>query len=371
MDHNAGTRILNAGIPNEGLLSLQRDLFYLKTIKMNKTNQTVSYFIIRGISELPELMLPVFLLVLLLYLSILSGNMTILLLVFGDHRLHTPMYFFLANLSILDISSTAVTLHKILTAFVTGNRTVSFAECMAHAYFFMALQCTILLMLAAMSYDRFLAICNPLHYHMVMSPKLCVLLAFLCWLAGFVEVIHHIYLLSHFTCYTSNYVDHFFCSVLQLIKLSCSDTSLLKLLIDIQSTFISGLLPLLMTVIPYIFIILAILKIHSSTGRHKAFYTCSSHLTVVILLYVTLYLPPTLKDTLGSPKLFSLFNAVAVPLLNPLIYSLKNTEVKSAMKRLFKPLHDSLNQYFNFQQTPKKSGQCVKNASQQIDLSFD
>ncbi|XP_063791861.1 olfactory receptor 2AP1-like [Pseudophryne corroboree] len=316
---------------------------------MNKTNQTISYFIIRGISELPELMLPIFLLVLLLYLSILGGNMTILFLVIQDHHLHTPMYFFLANLSILDIFSTSVTLHKILTSFVTGNRTVTFIECMVHAYFFMALQCTELLILAAMSYDRYVAICNPLHYHMVMSPKLCVLLAFLCWISGFVEVIPHAYFLSHFTCYTSIYVDHFFCSVLQLMELSCNEMSMLKLLIDIESTFILGLLPLFMTVIPYIFIILAILKIHTSTGRRKAFYTCSSHLTVVILLYVTLYLPPTLKESIVSPKLFSLFNAAAVPLLNPLIYSLKNTGVRSAMKRGLKPLHDNINQFFNFQ----------------------
>ncbi|XP_063791860.1 olfactory receptor 2AP1-like [Pseudophryne corroboree] len=311
-------------------------------MEVDTNNQTIYYFIIKGISELPALMVPTFLLVLILYLSILGGNMTILLLVIRDHRLHTPMYFFLSNLSILDITSTTVTLHKILIAFVTGNRTVSFAECMAHAYFFMALECTELLILAAMSYDRYVAICNPLHYYMVMSPKVCVLLSFLCWVSGFVEVIPHTYILSNYSCYTSNIVNHFFCDVLPLMKLSCNDISLLKLWIATEGVFISGLIPLFMTVTPYIFIILSILKIHSSTGRHKAFYTCSSHLTVVILLYVTLYclyLSPTSENSLDSHKLFSLFNTAAVPLLNPLIYSLKNAEVKSAMKRLLKSLH--------------------------------
>ncbi|XP_075042066.1 olfactory receptor 8G1-like [Mixophyes fleayi] len=323
---------------------------------MDEINQTVSYFFIQGISELPELKLPIFLLVLLLYLSTLGGNMTILLLVFRDHHLHTPMYFFLGNLSILDISSTTVTLHKSLTKFVTGNSIVSFAECMAHAYFFMALECTELLILAAMSYDRYVAICNPLHYHMVMSHKICVLLAFICWMSGFLEVIPHTCILSKFSCYTSNYVNHFFCDVLPLMKLSCSDISLLKLWIATEGVFISGLIPLLMTVMPYIFIILAILKISSSTGRRKAFYTCSSHLTVVILLYVTLYclyLSPTSENSLDSHKLFSLFNTAAVPLLNPLIYSLKNKDVKSASKRLLQSLRANFNQHFNLLKTKK------------------
>ncbi|XP_075692795.1 olfactory receptor 5G9-like [Rhinoderma darwinii] len=318
---------------------------------MYTKNQTVSYFFIKGISELPYLQVPVFLLVLLLYLSTLGGNMTILVLVCRERQLHTPMYFFLGNLSILDISSTTVTLHKTLTTFVTGVKMVSFAECMAHAYFFMALECTELLILAAMSYDRYVAICNPLHYHMVMSYRICVLLATMCWMLGFVEVIPNTCILSNFTCYTSNIINHFFCDILPLMKISCSDVSLLKLWIATEGVIVSGLIPLSMTVIPYIFIILVILKIRTLNGRRKAFYTCSSHLTIVVLLYVTLYciyLLPTSENSLDYHKLFSLFNTAAVPLLNPLIYSLKNKEVKSATKKLLNLFCDKLKQCVSF-----------------------
>ncbi|XP_044161725.1 olfactory receptor 1038-like [Bufo gargarizans] len=303
---------------------------------MDMKNQTVSNFIIKGISEIPELQFPVFLLVLLLFLSTLLGNMTILVLVCRERQLHTPMYFFLGNLSILDISSTTVTLHKTVTTFVTGVKIVTFAECMAHAYFFMALECTELLILGVMSYDRYVAVCSPLHYHMVMNYRICVLLATMCWMSGFIEVIPHTYILSNFTCYISNVINHFFCDVLPLMKISCSDVSLLKLWIVTEGVFVSGLIPLLMTIIPYIFIILAILKIRTNNGRQKAVYTCSSHLTIVVLLYVTLYclyLSPASENSLDSHKLFSLFNTAAVPLLNPLIYSLKNKEVKLATKK--------------------------------------
>ncbi|XP_040262323.1 olfactory receptor 150-like [Bufo bufo] len=308
---------------------------------MDMKNQTVSNFIIKGISEIPELQFPVFLLVLLLFLSTLLGNMTILVLVCRERQLHTPMYFFLGNLSILDISSTTVTLHKTVTTFVTGVKIVTFAECMAHAYFFMALECTELLILGVMSYDRYVAVCSPLHYHMVMNYRICVLLATMCWMSGFIEVIPHTYILSHFTCYISNVINHFFCDVLPLMKISCSDVSLLKLWIFTEGVFVSGLIPLLMTIIPYIFIILAILKIRTNNGRRKAVYTCSSHLTIVVLLYVTLYclyLSPASENSLDSHKLFSLFNTAVVPLLNPLIYSLKNKEVKLATKKLFQLL---------------------------------
>ncbi|XP_069800175.1 olfactory receptor 5AR1-like [Dendropsophus ebraccatus] len=317
---------------------------------MDKRNQTVTYFIIKGISELPELQVPVFILVLLLYLSTLFGNVIILVLVCRERQLHTPMYFFLSNLSILDMSSTTVTLQKTLTTFVTGGKFVSFVGCMAHVYFFMALECTELLILGIMSYDRYMAVCNPLHYQMIMSYRLCVLLAAICWMAGFVEVIPHTSILSHFSCYTTNVINHFFCDVLPLMKISCSDVSLLKLWIMTEGVFVSGLIPLFMTVIPYIFIISAILKIRTSTGRRKAFYTCSSHLTIVVLLYVTLYclyLSPASENSLDSHKLFSLFNTAAVPLLNPIIYSLKNKEVKTATKKLLSSLYAKLKQCVN------------------------
>ncbi|XP_063794636.1 olfactory receptor 8D1-like [Pseudophryne corroboree] len=302
---------------------------------INETNQTDIYFIITGISEAPELQALIFLLVLFIYLFILGGNMTIVVLVCLDPQLHTPMYFFLCNLSTLDIFSSTVTLHKILISFLTGDNTLSLYACMSQMFIFISLVCNELMLLSAMSYDRFVAVCKPLHYYTVMSPCLCSSLASACWASGFVESLPLFVLISRFSCYKSREINHFFCDIVPIMKLTCSDTSLSNLLIFICGTFLS-IFPFLFTFIPYIFIIQTILSIRSGAGKHKAFYTCSSHLTVVILLYVTLicqYLRPTSMDTLESSKLFSLFNTAAVPMLNPLIYSLKNKDVKSALKR--------------------------------------
>ncbi|XP_017952458.2 olfactory receptor 5B21-like isoform X1 [Xenopus tropicalis] len=304
---------------------------------MEAENYTaVPFFIIKGISDNPKFQAPIFILVLLIYLFAVGGNIGILFLVGMDSKLHNPMYFFLGNLSVLDISSITVTLHKTLAIFLTGNKTLSFPGCITQVYFFMALECTELLILAAMSLDRYAAICNPLHYPMIMNPRTCAFLASVCWVLGFIEVIPHAVITNNLSCYTSNEINHFFCDVLPLMKISCSDTSLLKLWIVTEGVFVSGVVPLVTTLVPYIFIIRAILKVRSTSGRQKAFYTCSSHVTLVIVLYLTLYclyLTPSSENTLDSHKLFSLFNTAAVPILNPLIYSLKNKDVKSAVKR--------------------------------------
>ncbi|XP_044124873.1 olfactory receptor 8D1-like [Bufo gargarizans] len=303
---------------------------------MNTANHTVlTFFIIKGISDVPKLQVPIFLLVLLIYLITVGGNMTILLLVCVDPQLHTPMYFFLCNLSILDISSSTVTLHKILISFLSGDKTVSVQSCLTQMFIFTSLVCNELLILTAMSYDRCVAICNPLRYSSIMSRVVCSALAVVCWALGFVESLPHLILISRFTCYHSKEINHFFCDIVPLVKLSCDDTSLSDFLMFICGLFLATF-PFLLTFIPYIFIIRTIMRIRSSTGKHKAFYTCSSHLTVVVLLYMTLvcqYLRPASMDTLDSNKLFSLFNTAAVPMLNPLIYSLKNKDVKSALKR--------------------------------------
>ncbi|XP_063794672.1 olfactory receptor 8J2-like [Pseudophryne corroboree] len=294
-----------------------------------------NYFVIFGISDAPELQVPIFLLVLLIYLLTLGGNMTILLLVCLDQHLQTPMYFFLGNLSILDMSSSTVTLHKILTSFIIGVKKVSYVACMAQMYFLESFIGLELLILTAMSYDRYTAICNPLRYHILMRKNICAILATVCWVWAFVESIPHAIIIVHFTCYVSNKINHFFCEMMPLKTISCSDTSILESL-----TFSIGLFHSIfsfsLTFIPYLFIINSILKIRSSAGRQKAFYTCSSHLTVVVLLYMTLicqYLRPSQGDSLEFNKLFALFNTAAVPMLNPLIYSLKNKDVKSALKR--------------------------------------
>ncbi|XP_072287389.1 olfactory receptor 8D1-like [Pyxicephalus adspersus] len=307
---------------------------------MSIQNQTpIKYFIITGISDVPVIQALVFLFVLLIYLITVTGNISILLLVCLDSHLHTPMYFFLGNLSFLDVFCLTITLHKILLSYMSGDKTVSFANCMSQMYIFSSLTCSELLILTAMGYDRYVAVCNPLMYHFVMNSSICILLAMVCWVLGFAEVIPHMWAISRFSCYKSNVINHYFCDILPIMKLSCSDTTLLKLIIFIEGLLVVSFIPFLFTFISYIFIIAAILRIRSSTGRRKAFYTCSSHLTVVILLYMSLvcqYLRPSSTDTLDSNKLFSLFNTAAVPVFNPFIYSLKNKDVKSAARRQLK-----------------------------------
>ncbi|XP_018421053.1 PREDICTED: olfactory receptor 8D1-like [Nanorana parkeri] len=302
------------------------------------------YFVIKGISVAPELQFPIFLLVLLIYVMTLGGNMTILLLVSIHHHLHTPMYFFLSNLSVVDITSATVTLHKILFTFITGNRRMAFIPCVAQMYVFISLVCVELMLLTTMSYDRYMAICNPLHYHLTMNQVVCALLAMFCWVLSFLEIIPHLLVISSFTCFTSNEINHFFCDIMLLVKLSCSNTSIINLLIFTYALVLSTC-PLLLTIVPYGFILHAVMRITSSSGRRKAFYTCSSHLTVVFLLYLTLaiqYLRPNSIDNLNFNKLFSMLNTAAVPILNPLIYSLKNEDVKSALKQGFKSAAESM-----------------------------
>ncbi|KAM5145666.1 olfactory receptor 6C1-like [Mantella aurantiaca] len=297
----------------------------------------VSYFILKGISDVPDLQLVIFLLVLLIYHVTLGGNLTILLLVCLDSQLHTPMYFFLCNLSILNISSTTITLHKILAIFVTGDNAVSFAACLAQVYVFTWLCGDELVLLTAMSYDRYVAICNPLHYSTVMNRRVCAGLAIFCWSFSFLQILPAMIVLTRFSCYTSNIIDHFFCEILGLMNLSCSDTFMLQMLMFTEGVLLSTFTPFLLTFISYAFIIATIMRIKTSTGRSKAFYTCSSHLTVVALQYTTIacqYLTPS--GTFKSGKFLSMFNTAVIPMLNPFIYSLKNRDVKSALQRKLK-----------------------------------
>ncbi|XP_053545464.1 olfactory receptor 1009-like [Bombina bombina] len=307
---------------------------------MEQTNLTVvKYFVIKGISDAPNMQTPIFLLVLLLYLIIISGNSTIVLLIYTDSKLHTPMYFFLGNLSLLDMSASTVALHKTLTNFISSDNSISFPACIGQFYSFASLAADQLLILAAMSYDRYVAIYNPLRYQIIMNYRVCTLLASVCWLLGFIEFIPYVILLTRVSCYRSNVINHFYCDIVPILNIACSDISALKSLIFTEGMFATIFSPFFLTLISYIFIIITILRINSKTGRRKAFYTCSSHLTVVIILYTTLtiqYLTPNATDTLDSNKLFSLLNTATVPILNPLIYSWKNKDVKSALRRKLK-----------------------------------
>ncbi|XP_063794683.1 olfactory receptor 6C74-like [Pseudophryne corroboree] len=298
----------------------------------------ITYFVLTGVSDVPKVRVAVFLFVLITYVITLGGNVTIMSLILLDYVLHTPMYFFLSNLSCLDILYTSITLNRILFSYVSGDKTIAFSDCMVNLYCFMSLAGSEILILTAMSYDRYVAICNPLHYQMFMSRRVCIMLSALCWGLGFLEMSPFTYMVYRFSCYTSNVINHFFCDIMALVKLSCSDTSLLEKSLLIVAAE-GAIIPFLLIIISYINIIHAILKISSATGSRKAFYTCSSHLTVVSLYFATacsLYLRPPSMITLDSDKLISLVYTAVVPMLNPLIYSLKNKEVKVALSNLFK-----------------------------------
>ncbi|XP_069800200.1 olfactory receptor 8G17-like [Dendropsophus ebraccatus] len=299
-----------------------------------KPNHTSIYFIIKGISEVPELQAPIFVLVLLIYLICLFGNMSLLLLVCLDSHLHTPMYFFLANLSTVDMLSSTVNLHKILLTFITGDNTMLYVACIVQLYMFGSLLGHGLFILTAMSYDRYVAICRPLNYYIIMDLKKCLLLASFCWLFGFIQYVPFIWFVSRISCFSTNIIDHFSCDLVPLMENACSDITILEGVSNIQGLIVYVIIPFLLILTSYIFIIRSIIKIRSSTGRRKAFYTCSSHLTVIVLLYTTLifqYLVPS--NVLGNKKMFSLFNMAIVPVLNPLIYSLNNKDVKTAFRK--------------------------------------
>ncbi|KAM4696229.1 olfactory receptor 5AR1-like [Rhinophrynus dorsalis] len=306
---------------------------------MNQHNVTVmTCFVLAGISDLPEVQAIIFILVLFVYLITLGGNVIIILLIFTDPRLHTPMYFFLCNFSCLDIMYTTVTLHRIFFTFISGDNNITFQHCLIQIYFFISLVGIEVLILMAMSYDRYVAICNPLLYHIVMNHKVCIVLATICWVYGFLNTVPLIYIVYGFSCYKSRVINHFFCDISAFMKISCSNTLLLEHAILALAVF-SDFIPFLLTLLSYMCIISSILKIQSAIGRQKTFYTCSSHLTVVILFYVTIscsYLRPNSMVSLDTDKWLALLYTAIVPMLNPLIYSLKNKDVKSALGGVLK-----------------------------------
>ncbi|XP_053330097.1 olfactory receptor 150-like [Spea bombifrons] len=307
-------------------------------MKADSNQSSITYFTIAGISGSSAFQAPIFALALLVYVFVFAGNVTIALLVFLDAHLRSPMYSFLCSLSLLDICYVTVALHKVLDTFVSGDNSVSLPVCLTQMYFYMAFGGSELMLLTAMSYDRYLAVCLPLHYRMIMHPHLCAFLITLSWFLGLAQALPFLFLALRITCFISKEINHFFCEMLAFMKLSCSGTSFLELIIHVESIF-TGFAPFILTFLSYMFIVRSILRIRSTSGRFKAFYTCSSHLTVVILFYLTLfclYLRPVSASSLEGDKLSSLLYTVVVPVLNPLIYSLRNKDVKTAWKRTFK-----------------------------------
>uniref|UniRef100_A0A803K2S8 Olfactory receptor n=1 Tax=Xenopus tropicalis TaxID=8364 RepID=A0A803K2S8_XENTR len=302
----------------------------------SESKENVSGFIIQGFSDTPELQTSLFVLFLGIYLIILLGNLIIFLVISYNPHLHTPMYIFLQNLSLIDISFTSNILPNLLHILLTQQNNISFLGCMAQMYVFGLLASSEYFLLTAMAYDRYVAICDPLHYIARMSRKHCAGLITAAFTGGFVESISLIVPLSKLSYCASRLINHFFCDVTPLLKLSCSSTFSVELFIYVGGTLFT-FNSFLLTLTSYIFIISAILKIQSSEGRQKAFSTCASHLACVITLYGTgicLYMRPTTSYSPKRDKYFSLLYIVLGPVLNPLIYTLKNREFQLSFNKV-------------------------------------
>ncbi|XP_040216014.1 olfactory receptor 2A12-like [Rana temporaria] len=274
---------------------------------------------------------------LLIYLMTLITNLLIFFLVLTDYNLHNPMYFFLANLAFLDMSYSSVTAPRMLFDLVTKSRSISIPACIAQVFFYISLAISETLLLSAMSYDRYIAICHPLHYTLIMSWRVCTRMASLVWVVGWsVSLVHTLFLLRLSFCRTSS-IHSFFCDLPHLYQITCTDT-----FINMVVVFVAGggfgLGVVLMTFLPYVYILRTILRIRSKTGKRKAFSTCTSHLTVVFIFYgsiIFIYLVPSSINMFNLYKLFSVTSALINPLLNPLIYSLRNKDLMEALLRSY------------------------------------
>ncbi|XP_032631451.1 olfactory receptor 6N1-like [Chelonoidis abingdonii] len=309
-------------------------IHFLEKEGENKTY--ITEFILLGFGNLPELQTPFFVLFLVIYLLTMAGNILILVLIVADQHLHTPMYFFLGNLSCFETFYTSTILPRMLASLLTGDRTISVGGCITQLYFFGFLVAVECFLLSIMSYDRYLAICKPLHYASLMNSKFCIKLVVGSWIGGFTSIAILIFMMSQLTFCGPNEIDHFLCDFTPVIKLSCSDTTLIILVTFIITAIFT--LPLfLLTLASYVSIISTILSIPSTSGWRKAFSTCSSHLTVVTIYYGTLiivYMSPDTDSLRDLNKVFSLCYTVLTPMANPLIYSLRNKEVKKALKKV-------------------------------------
>ncbi|XP_025211560.1 olfactory receptor 1440-like [Theropithecus gelada] len=300
-----------------------------------RNSTTITKFILLGFSEFPKLAIFLFSIFLGIYLLTVSWNMSLITLIRMDSHLHTPMYFFLSNLSFLDICYVSTIAPKMLSDFFKKHKFISFMGCSMQYFFFSSLGLTECCLLATMAYDRYAAICDPLLYRAIMSPTLCRQMVAGSCITGFLGSFIQLCALLQLPFCGPNVINHFFCDLPQLLILSCSDTFFFQVMTSVL-TVIFGLTSVLVIMISYGYIIATILKITSAEGRAKAFNTCASHLTAVILFFgsgIFVYIYPNAGDSLSQNKLASVLYTVIIPMLNPVIYSLRNKEIKDALNR--------------------------------------
>ncbi|XP_073493800.1 olfactory receptor 10A3-like [Phyllobates terribilis] len=306
---------------------------------MENLNQTSpNVFILLGLSHVPDLKVIYFLIYLVMYIITLSGNSLLITVVSTNPTLHTPMYFFLSNLSVIDVSFSSTIVPVILINTLSKDRSISLLGCAFQMFFSLLLGGTECIILSIMAYDRFAAICKPLHYNIIMNRKVCVCLVLVSWNGSLVNALTQVTLTFQLTFCRSHHVNHYFCEIPAFIKLSCKDPWLNELSIYVAAGIIV-IFAFFLILISYIHIISTVLKIRSSEGRQKAFSTCASHLTVVILFYGTImfvYLQLRTSFFPKTDKIISLFYTVVTPMLNPIIYSIRNKDVKNSVVKLVK-----------------------------------
>ncbi|XP_061230985.1 olfactory receptor 5J3-like [Neopsephotus bourkii] len=296
---------------------------------------TVTHFILLGLTSEPKLLTPLFVIFFVIYLITLTGNLGLMALIKTSPPLHTPMYFFLCNLSVVDLCYSSVFAPKLLLGFLVENKTISYPACFLQHFFFLMFVTTEVFLLAVMAYDRYVAICNPLLYTVSMPQGLCVQLVAASYMGGILNSLIQTCCLLLLPFCGPNTINHYFCDTNPLLKLSCSDSHLNELLLVILNGTIS-MSVLVLIITSYVYILLSILRIRSAEGRHKAFSTCASHLLAVTLFYVPAglsHMQSASKYSLETEKVTAVFYTLIVPMLNPLIYSLRNKDVKDALRK--------------------------------------
>ncbi|XP_006902375.1 PREDICTED: olfactory receptor 10AG1-like [Elephantulus edwardii] len=307
-------------------------------VKKGESNtSSVMQFLLLGFSDLPNLQEFLFGVFFIIYIIIILGNSLIIMLIRLDPVLQKPMYFFLANFSFLEICYVSVILPRMLVTVWTQDRSISLLECATQMCFFLVFGATECFLLAVMAYDRYVAICNPLHYPLVMNEKICVNLAFGSWVIGMpVQIGETVQIFSLQFC-DSNQINHFFCDIPPIIKLACGNTFINEMVVYVVTMLIAAV-PCMWILISYGKIISTILKLPTASGRAKAFSTCSSHLLVVVLFFgsaAITYFRPKSNHSPGTDRLFSLFYTIVTPMFNPMIYSLRNKDVIASLRKLF------------------------------------
>ncbi|XP_006902331.1 PREDICTED: olfactory receptor 10AG1-like [Elephantulus edwardii] len=307
-------------------------------VKQTQDNvSTVNQFVLLGFSDLKDLQSFLFGVFLFIYMIIISGNSLIIILIRFDPALQKPMYFFLANFSFLEICYVSVILPRMLMNLWSQDRSISLMACATQMCFFLVLAATECFLLAVMACDRYVAICNPLHYPLVMNQKICVQLAVGSWIVGMpIQIGETVQIFSLHFC-NSSQINHFFCDIPPILKLACGDTSLHEIIVYVVAMLIAAI-PFMWILASYSKIISTILKLPTASGRAKAFSTCSSHLLVVVLFFgsaTITYFRPKSNHSAGSDKLLSLFYTIVTPMFNPMIYSLRNKDVIAALRKLF------------------------------------